>query len=125
MNNRGQSLVTFILIIPIMLLIVLALYDIGSMALLKNELRNISYIVLDYGLDNIDSDSITQDMRALVLKNKSDIDSVSIEKTDDGKIHVGFNDSVNTKISFSNIFKIKVAYVGYLEEDKKIIERDS
>ena len=125
MNNKGQSLVTFILIIPIILLIVLALYDIGNMALLKNELRNISYIVLDYGLDNIDSESVTQDMKALVLKNKSDIDSVSIEKTDDDKIHVVFNDSFNTKISFSNIFKIKVAYVGYLEEDKKIIERDS
>ena len=125
MNNRGQSLVTFILIIPIMLLIVLALYDIGNMALLKNELRNISYIVLDYGLDNIDDENVIQDMKALVLKNKSDIDSVLVEKTNDEKLYVTFGDSVNTRLSFSNIFKIKVTYVGYLESDKKIIERDS
>ena len=125
MNNRGQSLVTFILVLPIMLLIFLGLYDIGNMVLLKNELRDISYIVLDYGIDNIDEDDVIIDMNALVLKNKSDIDDVSIVKDDEGKLHVKLYDSVNTKISFSNIFKIKVSYVGYMDEDKKVIERDS
>ena len=125
MNNRGQSLVSFILILPIILLIFLGLYDIGNMVLLKNELRNISYIVLDYGVDNIEEEDVIIDMNALVLKNKSDIDDVSIVKDDDGKIHMTLYDSVNTKISFSNIFKIKVSYVGYMDEDKKVIERDS
>lgn len=125
MNNKGQSLVTFILVLPIMLLIFLGLYDIGNMVILKNELRNISYIVLDYGIDNIDSDNVIIDMNALVIKNKSDIDDVSIVKDADGKLHIVLYDSVNTKISFSNIFKIKVAYVGYMNEDKKVIERDS
>ena len=125
MNNRGQSLVTFILVLPIMLLIFLGLYDIGNMVLLKNELRDISYIVLDYGIDNIDEDDVIIDMNALVLKNKSDIDDVSIVKDDEGKLHVKLYDSVDTKISFSNIFKIKVSYVGYMDEDKKVIERDS
>ena len=125
MNNKGQSLVTFILVLPIMLLIFFGLYDIGNMVILKNELRNISYIVLDYGIDNIDSDNVIIDMNALVIKNKSDIDDVSIVKDDDGKLHIVLYDSADTKISFSNIFKIKVAYVGYMNEDKKVIERDS
>ena len=125
MNNRGQSLVTFILVIPIMLLIFFGLYDIGNMVILKNELRNISYIVLDYGIDNIDNDDVIIDMNALVIKNKSDIDDVSIVKDDEDKLHIVLYDSVNTKISFSNIFKLKVAYVGYMNEDKKVIERDS
>lgn len=125
MNNKGQSLVTFVLILPILLLILLALYDIGNIVLLKNELRNISYIALDYGVSNVDDDGVIQDMKALILKNKSDIDDISIAKDDDGKIHVLLYDTVNTKISFSNIFKIKVSYVGYMKDDKKIIERDN
>ena len=125
MNNKGQSLVTFVLILPILLLILLALYDIGNIVLLKNELRNISYIALDYGVSNVDDDGVIQNMKALVLKNKSDIDDISIAKDDDGKIHVLLYDAVNTKISFSNIFKIKVSYVGYMKDDKKIIERDN
>lgn len=125
MNNKGQSLVTFVLVLPILLLILLTIYDIGNMVLLKNELRNISYIVLDYGISNMDDDNLIQDMKALVLKNKSDVDDISIAKDDDGRIHVLLYDTVNTKISFSNIFKIKVSYVGYMDDNKKIIERDN
>ena len=125
MNNRGQSLVTFVLVLPILLLILLALYDIGNMVILKNELRNVSYIALDYGINNIDNPNMIEDMKALILKNKSDIDDVNVIKDEDDKIHVSFSDSVNTKISFSNIFKIKVSYVGYVNDDKKVIERDN
>ena len=125
MNNKGQSLVTFVLMLPIIILIVLVLYDIGNMVILKNELRNISYIALDYGITKFDSDSVVEDMEALILKNKSDIDHVFVTRTDDGKIHVSLYDSINTKISFSNVFKIRLSYVGYTENDKKIIERDS
>ena len=125
MNNRRQSLVTFVLVLPILLLILLALYDIGNMVILKNELRNVSYIALDYGINNIDNPNMIEDMKALILKNKSDIDDVNVIKDEDDKIHVSFSDSVNTKISFSNIFKIKVSYVGYIDDDKKVIERDN
>ena len=125
MNNRGQSLVTFVLVLPILLLILLALYDIGNMVILKNELRNVSYIALDYGINNIDNPNMIEDMKALILKNKSDIDDVNVIKDEDDKIHISFSDSVNTKISFSNIFKIKVSYVGYIDDDKKVIERDN
>ncbi len=125
MNNKGQSLITFILIIPIIILIALALYDISNMVMLKNELRNISYIVLDYGIDNIDDDNVVEHMEALVLKNKNDIDDISVVKDSDDKLYVVLYDSINTKISFSNVFRIKASYVGYMSGDKKIIERNN
>ena len=124
MNNRGQSLVTFVLILPMILLMILALYDIGNMVLLKSKLTNISYIVLDYGISNIDNDDVTLNMRELALKNESGLDDIMINK-DDNKLYVTLYDSVNTKISFSNIFKIKVSYVGYMEEERKVIERNN
>ena len=123
-NNRGQSLVTFVLILPIILLMILALYDVGNMVLLKSKLTNISYIVLDYGISNIDNDDVTLNMRELALKNESGLDDIDILK-DDNKLSVTLYDSVNTKISFSNVFKIKVSYVGYMEDERKVIERNN
>lgn len=40
MNKRGQALVEFILILPVLLLIVMAVIDIGNIFLKKYELNN-------------------------------------------------------------------------------------
>ena len=43
-NNRGQSLVMFVLVIPILLMILILVLDIGRMYLERRELDNINYI---------------------------------------------------------------------------------
>lgn len=123
MNNKGQSLVTFVLVIPILFLIFMMIYDIGNMVLLKNELDNINNIALDYGLDNINEENIKDKIETLIIKNKNDINNISINMKDN-KIYIILEDSVNTKISFGNIFNVKSSYVGYIDNDKKIIERN-
>lgn len=123
MNNKGQSLVTFVLVIPIIFLIFMMIYDIGNMVLLKIELNNINNIALDYGLDNINEENIKDKIETLIIKNKNDINSISIN-IEDNKIYITLEDSVNTKISFGNIFNVKSSYVGYIDNDKKIIERN-
>ena len=40
MDDKGQALVEFILIVPVLLLIVLALFDIGNIFIKKYELNN-------------------------------------------------------------------------------------
>ena len=55
LNNKGQSLVMFILIIPIFLLIMTLVYDVGNAIYEKNKLSNVSYMTIQYGLDNIES----------------------------------------------------------------------
>ena len=54
LNNKGQSLVMFIILIPIFLLIITLVYDVGNALYEKNRLSNTSYMVIEYGLDNID-----------------------------------------------------------------------
>ena len=126
MNNKGQSLVTFVILIPIMFMIMFMVYEVGRMALLKHELNDISYLVIDCGLDKIDDENLVDDIKELINKNKNDIDSVSV-KVEDKKIYVMLEDSINTKVSLlknGNTFRVKTSYVGYLQEDKKVIERD-
>ena len=70
LNNKGQSLVLFIVIIPIILLVFVLVYDIGTAIYEKNRLSNTSYMVIDYALDNIDSIDITSKVKEKLLNDK-------------------------------------------------------
>lgn len=122
-NNKGQSLVMFVLILPIILMILVMVVYIGKMMLLRSSLNNINYIAMDYGLDNLDRENIVGDIEEVIYKNKSDIDSVSV-LIDGGKIQITLKDNVDLLIlKNSQIFYVKSSYVGYISNNKKIIER--
>ena len=126
MNNKGQSLVLFVITIPILLLILFMVYDIGSMVLLKEQLDNISYITIDYGIDNLSDNNIEEKIREMIIKNKNDIDKININ-IEDGIIKIKLEDKINNKISIiKNLDNLKVtsSYIGYLENSKKIIRKD-
>lgn len=125
MNNKGQSLVLFVILIPILFMILFMVYEVGRMALLKHELNDINYLVIDCVLDKTINENNTDDIKELINKNKSDIDNIEV-KIEDEKIYVTLEDSINTKVSLiksNQIFKVKSSYVGYMKEDKKAIER--
>lgn len=127
MNNKGQSLVLFVMTVPIIFMLLFMVYDIGNMILLKQTLNNINYLALDYGLDNIDNENITSKLNNVILKNKNDIDKININ-IHDNKIYIDLEDNIDTRISLIksiNVFNIKSSYVGYIQDDKKIIERDN
>ena len=63
LNNKGQSLVLFIIIIPIILGIMAIVIDIGNIIYENQELDNINRIVLDYGLDSITDRNIIDNMK--------------------------------------------------------------
>ena len=50
MNNKGQSLVLFVLIIPILLGIMAIVIDCGKVFLCKNRQENVLDLALEYGL---------------------------------------------------------------------------
>ena len=126
MNNRGQSLISFVLIIPIILMILFMVYDIGSMVLLRERLDNINYVVINYGLDKLDDLELNHKLNDMIKKNKDDIDIINISISE-GKIKIILEDKIDNKLSLINkfrVFNIKSSYIGYMENDKKIIRKD-
>lgn len=126
MNNKGQSLVLFIILIPVLLIILFMVYDIGNVVLLKEKLDNINYITTYYGLDNIDSLDLENKLKDMITKNKDDIDKIDVN-IDNGIIKIKLEDKLDNKISvIKSLINIKVnsSYVGYLENNKKIIRKD-
>ena len=124
LNNRGQSLVMFILIIPILLGIMVLVIDIGNVIYYKNDIDNINKIVIDYGLSHVNDDSVLNDMRELGKLNKDklnlEIKFVDMEFYSSGSYYVSG--------VFSNIFNtrgylVKSDYKGYLDNNRHIIKK--
>ena len=125
LNNKGQSLVLFVIVLPILMLILILVIDVGGIIVLKQELSNISEIVLDYGLDKIDDNELEMKLNNLVKLNKQDIDKIDIYLQDE-KIYLKLEDK--SKGIFSgfvdiSIFNVQTSYVGYVESEEKRIER--
>ena len=127
LNNKGQSLVLFIVVLPILLLILVLIIDIGRIVVLKQELDNINKIVLEYGLDNIDEDDLEDEMIKLVKLNNNEIEFVNINMDDD-RLYMELDmdiDGLLSGLMNISIFEVKSSYVGYMENDIKKIERIS
>ena len=127
LNNRGQSLVLFVIIIPILLFILILVIDIGRAIKLNQELNNISEIVLDYGLDNLDNDKIEDEMFKLVKLNNDKINNIDIE-IDNEKLYLNIScdmDLMFSSISNLSLFEITSSYVGYIQDGNKRIEKVS
>lgn len=123
LNNKGQSLVMFILIIPILLLIMVLVIDIGNVMYNKQNVDDITKIVIDYGLEHINDTDVVMEMSKLAGLNDNDI-----------KIEIGFEDMEFYVTStyyvdgiFSNImnvdgYLVKSIYKGYIDSDGKNIK---
>ena len=124
LNNKGQSLVMFIILLPILLLILTLVYDVGNAIYEKDRLSNTNYMVVDYALDNIDSID-EDDLNTLVLKNDNNLDDISIMIIDNS---VDISLKKNIKGVFWKMFNfnltfVKSEYNGKIVNGKKKIER--
>lgn len=79
MNNKGQTLVIFIILLPFICILFGYIFDSCYVMYQKKELKNIATIVCQYALnDNKPEDEIRQ----LALENDKDIENIKITKTD-------------------------------------------
>lgn len=123
-NNKGQSLVMLVLIIPIFLLILTLVYDVGNAIYEKDRLSNTNYLTIEYGLNNIDT--VTEnDLKNLIEQNTSNFkyiyvtieeNQIEIKMEKDAKSIIG-------KMFNFNLVKIISHYEGKIINNQKEIER--
>ena len=121
MNNKGQTLVLFVLMLPIIIFIMLLVIDVSNMFITKQELNNINKIVLNYGLDIIEEENIDSKLEELINKNIS-VNEHTI-RIDNGIIEVEIKKNIQGIVTKKKIYEVKSTYKGYIEEDKKVISR--
>ena len=137
LNNKGQSLVLFILIIPIILGIMALVIDIGCALTKKNEIDKSIEFVLDYYLRENISNELNQEKsdnnsEDIYLENDSSIDTNALKvlleynlkdiepiiNIDNQEIIIKVETNVEgifSKMLNVKAFKIKSEYKGYLE----------
>ena len=124
-NNKGQSLVSFVVILPILLLILVLVVDIGKAICLKQELNNVNNLVLNYGLDNLDNEDIEDELIKLIKMNNDEIDMADVF-IDNNKLYIKLSsdfDVIFGGLIDISIFDIESYYVGYIEDNEKRIEK--
>ena len=110
MNKKGQALVEFILILPVLLLIVMALIDVGNIFLKKYELNNDLETVTELYQNNNEKElslylasedltldeSKTDEMTTLTLKKTIEINAPGLTNI------LGKNYQIEVKKTFYN-----------------------
>ena len=121
MNKKGQTLVIFVLILPVIILAIYTLINKGNMYYQKRILDNTIKSALNYGLDNIEDEQIESKIKNYIEKN---IESENQIKINDKIITITSTikiDKLSQKIGFENI---TVTYTGYKENNKNILIKE-
>ena len=127
LNSKGQSLAIFVIFVPVFIMIGTLVVDVSFARYNARKLDTINKLVIHYGLEHIESDPYDT-MVDLIYKNDSEVDDYEIKiNLEEKKINV--NISKSTKGFFGSIvgkeiYKEKSSFIGYIKDDKKIIEKD-
>lgn len=124
LNNKGQSLVMFIIIIPIFCLILTLVYDVGMAIYEKNRLSNTTYMVIEYGLDNI-NDVNESNLIELIQKNTDNLSYIYVV-IEDSQIEIMLSKNIKGivgKMFGFNLVEVNTCYEGKIVNGEKKIER--
>jgi len=120
MNKRGQTLIIFIMLIPIMILLTALIVDVGYMTYQASKYRGI----IDTSIKTyFDKNSLTSAKEVLELNEIKDGYEI---KTEDSAIHITFDTQISSifgKIININEYKIHIDRKGQIKNKKVIIEK--
>jgi len=119
MNKKGQVLVLFLLLLPIMIMLFAMVVDLGLLMTRTYRVKQNIKQAIKYGLESGDIES----MKLMLDKN---IDDEYVVSTN-GNIEITLNGTYDT--IFTNIFKAKsyeynYKYLGYIDNGEIIIKEE-
>lgn len=125
LNNKGQVLVCFVIMLPILLLAIALIVNLGIYGIEKRKVSNTVKDTIKYGLNHIDDDNVKDTMRDLIIQNIDDINASDINITTNNS-YIKINVTKTEKALFSgfnNNLQIDVTYSGNISDNGiKIME---
>lgn len=121
LNRHGQTLVLFIILIPILLLLAAFVIDMGVILTNKMQLKEVTKLAIKENVDNPDD---INKIKKIFEINEIDISNLKINVIDN-KINI--KNEIEVKSIFGSVigilnYKIKIDITGYKNNDKIIIE---
>lgn len=119
MNNKGQVLVIFVILIPLFLLMLVFVVDYGLLSVEKRKLNNNTYDAVEYYLNNLDEENINDKIIELLANNLGSVDIYFLDSEDYIEIEVKDNyKSLYNKITNN---ELSIKYKGF-KQSKEIIK---
>lgn len=123
MNNKGQTLVLFLILFPIFLILFLTFYQVGIMTLDKKKFETSIQDAIKYGLNNMDDLSLNEQIIEIITTENINLKPENIKiDTDNEEITI----TVKKKylISFITSDNLEISYTGKIILDKIEIVKD-
>lgn len=122
MNNKGQSLVAFILLLPVIFVFVTGIWEIGNISYINSKTDEEIKSILKYGLKHIEEENVQEKITTLLDKNVEASKEIIVEEN---KIVIKTNyEYQNLYSKYIKPIEIKKTYIGKKENDKIIIEKE-
>ena len=119
MNKKGQTLVVFVLFLPVLVIVITMIINKSNMYYDKRNMENIAKEAINYGLSNIEDENIENKIKIFISKN---IDCEKEVKIEDGEIRVTLKKENKTVKKILGYGNIKIKYKGKIEDNKKKVE---
>ncbi len=120
-NNKGQSLVLFVLLLPIMIGIMALVIDIGNAMMMKNKTDNVIEMVIDIALNKELERNEIEDLINYNLKsNKNNINISENRITIQSSTKV---EGIFSKLFGFSGFSIESEYIGEIQNEKKLTKK--
>lgn len=116
MNNKGQVLVIFVILLPILLMILSLVVDLGLLSIEKRKIDNNTYDAVEYYLESNNKEKTI----SLLNDNLNDIE-IKINDNDDYIEIIVTKNYKGLYTIISNNQEIKIIYKG-IKETKEIIK---
>ena len=123
MTNKGQSLVVFVLLLPIIFILITIVWELGNLSIIQSKYENEIKDIITYGLKHQDDPNINQKLNELLDSN---LDGTKVVTNENNTIKINVKNEYNSiyKAIFKEKFNIDITYTGYIENEKIIIKKE-
>lgn len=121
LNSKGQSLVVFVVLLPILLLFMAFIFELGNITYLKNKYENEIKSTIEYGLKHQEDENLKSKLNRLLDENLEGNKEISITENSI-EIHITHNPNGIYSELFKKQFEISLTYIGQFDTGKIIKE---
>ena len=121
LNNKGQSLVIFVTLLPILLLFMASIFELGNITYLKNKYEDEIKSSIEYGLKHQEDENLESKLTRLLDENLEGNKEINITESSI-EIHITHNPNGIYSELFKQKFEIDLTYNGQFATGKIIKE---
>lgn len=124
-NKKGQVLVAFIIMMPLILMLIVNIIDIGLYGVEKRKIDDSVKSSVRYGLKNISDENIENKIHALLIKNIDGINDNDINITvSNNYVKVKVNKKYKPLFKLNNSLNTDISYYGTVNDSKIEIKKE-